>query len=483
MTEIYDAAVIGAGVIGALTARELTKYNLKVVLIEKEPDVAMGTSKGNSAIVHAGFDASPGTKKAALNVSGCAMMPLVCRDLGVHYEKKSSLVCSFDGSETEHLRQLLKRGEINGVSGLEIISGDKLFEMEPNISKKIEAALCAPSAGIVCPYFLTIAAAENAVLNGCELIFSFEACKIIKNHEYISVISRDNREIKTKYAVNAAGLYADDIAKICGDGEHIKEFAVIPRKGEYILLDKKAGSLVNSSLFSVPSDKGKGILVSPTVDGNLILGPNAEETAKDDLSTTAKGLLEIERGALRLVPSLNIRQIITSFAGVRATPANHDFNILPSKTISGILHLIGIESPGLASSPAIARYAADMLGEMGLKMTPKTDFDPKITRPKAFRDMDAGERAAAIKENSLYSKIICRCETITEAEIIGTLRSLCPASDVDAVKRRTRAGMGRCQGGFCTPRVAEILARELGGDMKNVTKKGGGSYILTGKTK
>ena len=483
MAEIYDIAVIGAGVVGALIARELSRYNLKVALLEKESDVAMGTSKGNSAIVHAGFDAETGTLKAKLNVKGCEMMQSVCDDLGVHYNKKSSLVCSFDDKETEHLNKLKKRGEDNGVPGLEIISGRRLFDIEPNLSKEVKAALYAPTAGIVCPYMLTIAAAENAVLNGCGLLLDFAVGMIINRPDYITIKSVDNREINAKYIVNSAGLYSDDIAKMCGDTKQIQDCGIIPRKGEYMLMDKNAGSLVNSTLFSVPSDKGKGILVSPTVDGNLIVGPNAIETKKDDVSTTSDGLSEIEQGAKRLVPDLNMRQVITSFAGVRSTPKNHDFNIFESKNIYGVLHLIGIESPGLASSPAIAVYAVDMLKDMGVNLTENANYNPKIIRNKSFYLMDNDERAEAIKENKLYSKIICRCETVTEAEIVEVIHSLCPATTIDAVKRRTRAGMGRCQGGFCSPRVAEILSRELNTDMINVTKKGGESYILTGKTK
>jgi len=480
---VYDIAIIGAGVVGALIARELSKYNLKVALIEKESDVAMGTSKGNSAIVHAGFDAEPGTLKAKLNVKGCEMMQSVCEDLGVHYNKNSSLVCSFSDEETEHLKKLQKRGEDNGVPELEIISGNRLFDFEPNLSREVKTALYAPTAGIVCPYFLTVAATENAVLNGCDLILDFEVNKIIKNNDYITIKSVDNREINARYIVNSAGLYSDEIAAMCGDGGQIQNFGIIPRKGEYMLMDKKAGSLVKSTLFSVPSDKGKGILVSPTVDGNLIIGPNAAETKKDDVSTTCEGLDEIQEGAKKLVPSLNMRQVITSFAGVRSTPKNHDFNIIQSDNIKNVLHLIGIESPGLASSPAIAEYVADMLKNMGLKLIEKANFNPKTIRHKSFYLMDNGERAEIIKKNKLYAKIICRCETVTEAEIAEAINSLCPAATVDAIKRRTRAGMGRCQGGFCSPKIVEILSRELNVDMLDVTKKGGGSYILTGRTK
>jgi len=381
---IYDAAVIGAGVVGALTARELTKYNLKVALLEKESDVAMGTSKGNSAIVHAGFDAENGTLKAELNVKGCKMMQSVANDLGVRYRRNGSLVCAFSDAETEHLQMLKKRGLYNGLleTELEIITGDRLFETEPNLSKEVKAALYAPTAGIVCPYFLTIAAAENAVLNGCSLILSFAVNKIETRGGLLTVRSADGREITTRYIINSAGLYSDDIAKMCGDSEQLKEFEIIPRKGEYMLMDKKVGSFVRTTLFSVPSDKGKGILVSPSVDGNLVIGPNAVVTTKDNVSTTAEGLAEIEIGAKKLVPSLDMRQVITSFAGVRATPINHDFNIVPSQNTKNVLHLIGIESPGLASSPAIAEYAVRILKYMGLKLFPKPDFNPKTDMRK-----------------------------------------------------------------------------------------------------
>ncbi|MCL2775656.1 MAG: NAD(P)/FAD-dependent oxidoreductase [Oscillospiraceae bacterium] len=485
MADIFDVTVIGAGVVGALTARELTKYNLKVALLEKESDVAMGTSKGNSAIVHAGFDAENGSLKAELNVKGCKMMQSVANDLGVRYRKNGSLVCAFSDKETEHLEVLKKRGINNGLSEteLEIIMGESLFDLEPNLSREVKAALYAPTAGLVCPYFLTIAAAENAVLNGCNLILSFTVNKIESNGGFLTVKSADGREIATRYIINSAGLYSDDIAKMCGDSGQIEEYTIIPRKGEYMLMDKKVGSFVNTTLFSVPSDKGKGILVSPSVDGNLIIGPNAVVTTKDDVSTSAEGLAEITQGAEKLVPSLDMRQVITSFAGVRATPKNHDFNIIPSQNTKNVLHLIGIESPGLASSPAIAEYAVRILKYMGLKLSPKTDFNPTADRRKSFRSMTAKERAAAIGENKLYAKIICRCETVTEAEIVDFIHSSCPATTIDAVKRRTRAGMGRCQGGFCSPRVADILSRELGADMLDVTKKGDGSHILTGKTK
>lgn len=476
---IYDVAIIGAGVVGALTARELCSFGLRVALLEAQHDVAMGTSKGNSAIVHAGFDAAEGSLKAKLNVAGCAMMEKTAKELGVHFKKNGSLVCAFGAAEEEHLNALLLRGRANGVENLSILRSGALRDLEPGLSREVTAALLAPGAGIVCPYHLTIAAAVNAAENGCDVITSFKVDKIEESDGNIAVHS-GLRRICAHFAINSAGLYADEIAMLCGDSPRC---AILPRRGEYMLLDKTAGNTVSATLFSVPSDQGKGILVSPTVDGNLILGPNANLVGKEDTATTREGLGEIERGAKRLVPGVNMRQVITSFAGVRATPSNHDFNIYFSDNIKNMLHLVGIESPGLASSPAIAVYAAGLLGGRGLDLKKSPDFCPAPRTAPLFRDMDDAARAAAVAADPRYGKIICRCETVTEADIAACIDSPVPAVTLDAVKRRTRAGMGRCQGGFCSPRVVEILARELGIDMLEVTKKGGGSYILTGRTK
>ncbi|MCL2099985.1 MAG: FAD-dependent oxidoreductase, partial [Oscillospiraceae bacterium] len=436
---MYDILIIGAGVAGALIARELGRYNLKTALIDKESDVACGTTKGNSAIIHAGFDAACGTLKAKLNVEGCALMPQLAAELGVHYKNNGSLVCAFSDEETAQLEILKKRGETNGVPKLRIISGEELFGLEPNLSREVKAALYAPTAGIICPYFLTIAAAECAVLNGCDLFLDFEAEKITRCGDYFSVETPDQKKLEAKFIINSAGLYSDKIAALFG--EDTEDYKITPRRGEYMVFDKLIGNTVSATLFAVPSDKGKGVLVAPTVDGNLIVGPNAEKTNREDISTTADGLAEIQHNAVRLVPELNMRRVITSFAGLRATPKNEDFNIFISKNA---LHLIGIESPGLAASPAIALYVVNMLKNNGINLTPKSDFNPVITGKKAFREMSDDERYEAVRKNNLYAKIICRCETVTEAEIVDFINSPCPARNLDAVKRRTRAGMGRC---------------------------------------
>lgn len=477
---IYDVAIIGGGVVGCLIARELSKYKINLVLLEKEADIASGTSKGNSAIVHAGFDAEEGSLKAKLNVMGCQIMPELAKELSVPFIKNGSLVCAFSEFEREHLKILQARGKANGVEKLNIIGKERLAKLEPNLSPDVTAALYAPEAGIVGPYELAVAAAENACANGAEIILDFEVTEIKKVDETIFIYSPKGECVRTKFLINSAGLYSDIIAGMCGDEDR---YRIIPRRGEYMLMDRKLGKTVSRTLFSVPSDKGKGILVSPTVDGNLILGPNANEVERDNTDTTNEGLAEVQEGALRLIPSINPRLVITSFAGVRSTPANHDFNIEMSKNMKNVLHLVGIESPGLASSPAIALYVVYVMCKAGFELVAKENFNPIREKNKPFREMSVMERSEAVKKNKLYSKIICRCETVTEAEIVNAVNSLCPARNLDAVKRRTRAGMGRCQGGFCSPRVVEILARELDIPMTEVTKKGRSSYILSGKTK
>lgn len=476
---IYDVVIVGAGVTGSMTARELTKYKLSVCILEKADDACAGSSKANSAIVHAGFDAENGTLKAKLNVRGCEMMPEVCRELDVHYKNTGSLVVSFSEEDDKALDTLYKRGVANGVKGMKIVSGEEMRKIEPHLSENARAALYAPTAGIVCPYELTIAAAENAVQNGADVKFGFEVSSITEKDGYYEV-SDGKETVYARYVVNAAGLYSDAIAKLTGDCD----FEIIPRKGEYMLYDKSCDGFVRTVLFSAPTKEGKGVLVAPTVDRNTLVGPNAERTDKEDTATTAEGLADIAKNGARLVSlPLPSRKTITSFAGVRPTPAGRDFVIKKSAHMKGVLHLAGIESPGLASSPATAEYAAELLSEMGLRLEKNESFCPTRQRVVRFREMNDDERAALIRENPSYAKIICRCETVTEGEIIDAIRRPMGAKTVDGVKRRARAGLGRCQGGFCMPRVAEILSRELGVPLTEITKDGKGSDLLVGKTK
>lgn len=474
----YDVAVVGAGVIGSLIARELSRYSLRIALLDKCNDMAMGTSKANSAIVHAGFDAKPGSLKAKMNVEGTALMPELCKTLGVPFKPVGSFVVAFSDEEMNTLKELLERGNANGVPGLEIYDREKLKEAEPFISDEAKGALRAPSAGIVCPYELTIAAAENAVVNGAEFIRNFEVKKIDFNGEEFT-LSNGESSINTKYVINAAGVFCDEIAALIGDNS----IHTTPRKGEYMLCDKSIGHLANHTIFQCPSKMGKGVLVTPTVDGNLLIGPSALDIEdKSDVTTTAGTLADVLTAAKRSVPCLTTREVITSFAGLRAHCDRNDFIIEESEKNSQFINVAGIESPGLSSAPAIALYVKDIiLGKVNAEE--KADFNPVREEPVRFRHMSNEERKALIEKNPAYGRIICRCETITEGEIIDAIKAPAGARDVDGVKRRTRAGMGRCQGGFCGSKVVEILAKELGVEINEITKCGGNSRILYERTK
>jgi len=473
---IYDVIIIGAGAIGCLTAYKLAKYDLKTLVVEAGNDVASGATKANSAISHAGFDAECGTLKARLNVEGTRQMPELAKKLDIDYEMNGSLVTGFGEEDLAHLKMLYERGVANGVPGLEIIGREKLRELEPNISPDATHALRAPTAGIVSSWGLPIAAAECAAYNGTEFVFHYRVSSIVRE-DGVFTVSNGAKEYRCRYLVNASGVWSDCIAEMAGERDF--EARIIPRRGEYMLLDKTEGKTAKHTLFSVPSKNGKGILVSPTVHGNLIVGPNAYVIEdRDDKQTTREGLDEILRGAKRLVPTVNERAVITSFSGVRPTPSTGDYYIKPSEQVDGLLHLAGIESPGLASSPAVGDYAVELLGGMGLELKEKPDFKDERPIQYHFAEMSDDERAELIKKNPAYGKIICRCETVTEGEIIDAIRRPVGARDIDMVKRRTRAGMGRCQGGFCMPRVAEILARELGIPLEEVTKCGGDSWLV-----
>lgn len=474
----YDVAIVGAGVVGGLIARELSRYNLNVALLEKCNDVAMGTTKANSAIVHGGFDAQNGSLKAELNVKGTAMMPELCEKLSVPFKKNGSVVVAFSESEMEHINVLYDRGIKNGVPGLSVIDQAELRRIEPNISDSAVGALLCESAGIVCPYELTIAAVENAVTNGVEFIRNCDV-KNVKQVDGGYTLETSLGEISAKYIINAAGNFSDDLARMVG----YDEIEIIPRKGEYYLLDKSVGNLAVHTVFQCPNEMGKGILVTPTVDGNLLIGPTAiNQDSKEDTDTTPAGLMEIVAKALKSVPTVSQRNAITSFAGVRAHPVSDDFIIGWCPTSENFLNVAGIESPGLSSAPAIAVYVRDILAEK-LPLTEKDSYTETREEPVRFRHMNDDERAELIKKNSAYGRIVCRCETITEGEIIDAIKAPAGARDVDGVKRRTRAGMGRCQGGFCGSKVVEILARELGVPMSDITKFGGDSKIIYERTK
>lgn len=533
---MYDVIVAGAGVIGAFIARELSRYELKVCILEKGNDVASGSSKANSGIVHAGYDCRPGTLKALLNVRGAGMMEAVARELDVPYKKMGSLVVGFGEKDRESLEGLMQKGIANGVRGLELLDRNKIKELEPQISDQVTHALFAPSAGIICPYELTAAAVENAAVNGVELRRSCEVTAVRFREDHIEVAA-GGELLACRYFVNAVGVYAGKVAAMAGDNS----FTIKPRKGEYLLMDKVVGNLVNRVVFQCPTALGKGILVTPTVDGNIMIGPDAQEIDDmDDVATTAAGLEHVLQGGLRAVPGLDRKYVVTSFAGLRArlalkeetgmkrsdgtvtkapdgtgmngsdgagangsggTVTNcsarngttesidkaivslRDFMIQPSKVNPNFINVAGIESPGLSCAPAIGEYVGELLGRQGLDRIPRKDFKKNRDRVIRFRELEGAELDELLKRDPAYGRLVCRCEKVTEGEVVDSIRRPAGALDLDAVKRRTRAGMGRCQGGFCTPRLVELLSRELGMPYEKVTKKGEGSWLLSGRTK
>lgn len=474
---MYDVVIIGAGVIGGMVARELSFYNLKVCLVEKESDVATGATKANSAIVHAGFDAKEGTLKAKLNVKGSKMMKDVARALGVKYINNGSLVVGFNDEDEKTLQSLLTRGVSNGVEGLKILNRDEILEIEPHIGKGVTCALYAPTGAIICPYDLAVSAIGNAMDNGADLKCNFEITSITDTGEHF-LLKSDREEIQARYVINCAGLYSDKVAKMAGDST----FSVHPRKGEYLLLDKECGDLISATVFVTPSKMGKGILVSPTVDGNLLIGPTAiDGEDKEDKDTSCEFFASIFNIAERSVADIPRNKTITSFSGLRSVGDTGDFIINSPR--ERYINVAGIESPGLSASPAIAEYVRELLEKSGLSLQKKENAVTERRSMHAFREASLEEKNRMIKENPSYGKIICRCEGVTEGEIIDAIRTNPGARDLDGVKRRTRAQMGRCQGGFCSPYVIELLARELNIPYEEVTKFGGKSYIATGKTK
>jgi len=484
---IYDAAIIGGGIVGSCIARELSKYKLQACIVEKASDVSCGSSKANSGIIHAGFDAKPGTLMAKLNVEGASMYPELSKSLHFEYKNNGSLVIGFCEEDMEHIKKLYERGQANGVPKLRIIDAEELHKLEPSVSEEAIGALLAESAGIISPYQATWAFAENAVMNGVKLFLESEVHSIEKGADGLFILHTGKCDIQTKCLINAAGLYADEISKLAG----ARDFKIMPRRGEYYLLDSKCSCLASHTLFQTPDKMGKGVLVTPTVDGNILSGPTASDgNDKAATETTASGQDEVFRKSGKTIPDIPRRNIINSFAGVRAIALNadgspvNDFIIEEDSSLAGFINVGGICSPGLTAAPAIGKYVAALVEKcLGKKLEPNPDFVSVRRGIESFKDASDERRAQLIENNPLYGRIICRCEMITEAEIVAAIKSPVGAVDLDGVKRRTRAGMGRCQSGFCSPRVTEILSRELGIPMTDVRKNGGASYVLTGKTR
>ncbi len=473
---MYDVLIVGAGVIGSMLARELSKYQLSVCVLEKENDVALGASRANSGIVHGGYDPVPGTLKAQLNAQGVELLFEAARQLHVPCKRNGSMVCAFSPEEEPIIHELYAQGQENRIPGLKILSGDEARKIEPNLSKEVTLVLHVTNAGIVCPYDLTIAAIGNAMDNGVELIRSFAVNGISRQDGVFTVTAQSGAQVQGKYLVNCAGGYSDQIARMAGD----EFFTVIPRAGEYMLLDKAEGSRVSHTLFQCPTVEGKGILVSPTVDGNLLVGPTAQVVqTPESTDTTPDGLATVTRLAAKSVPSVNFRQVITSFTGVRASTKSGEFILKNSDKVPGLVHAGGIDSPGLTCCVSIAKYLIGLLAEQGVTLEEKKSWNGERKNFHAFREMNEQEKDAYIRENPAFGKIVCRCETVTEGEILDAIRSNPAAMDIDGVKRRTRSGMGRGQGGFCGPYVMQLISRELNIPLEQVTKFGGNSYMVT----
>ena len=475
---MLDVIVIGAGVMGAAVSRELSKYKLNIMVLDKENDVSNGTSKANSAIVHAGYDAKEGTLMAKYNVLGAGMYESLCKEIGAPYKNVGSYVLAFSEEERKHIEKLYQRGLTNGVPQMEILEKDEILRREPNINKNIVAALYAGSAGIVGPWEFTIKLLENAALNGTEVLVDAEVSNIEKLQDGYKVILKDGRTFETKVVINAAGVYADKI----NDMVSKNHFDIHPRIGEYYVLDKVQGKLTNSVLFQCPTIMGKGILVTKTVHGNIMVGPTAEDVeSKDYVGTTTHGLDDIRRQAEKTISGINYRDSIRNFTGIRAESSTGDFIIGEVSDAPNFFNIAGTKSPGLSSAPAIGVDVAKMVVEK-LGAVKKEDFKQNKLQIH-FIELSPEEKAEVIKKDPRYGRIICRCESITEGEIVDVIHRMVGARTVDGVKKRCRPGTGRCQGGFCGPRVQEILARELGKKLNEIVLDKKGAYILTTETK
>ena len=475
---MHDAVIIGGGAVGCAVARYLSRYRLDICLVERGEDVCVGTSKANSAICHAGFDAPLGSAKARFNVEGSRMMEGLSRELDFPYRRCGSLVLCFDEAELPHLRELLDRGVQNGVEGLELLDKAALHALEPAVSDKAVAALWAPTGAILCPFGMTVALAENAAANGCVFRFNTEVSRIERRGGFFRLHTGGDF-IDARVVISAAGVHGDALHnQLCEE-----KLTIVPRRGEYCLLDRTCGQLVRHTIFQLPSAMGKGVLVTPTVHGNLLVGPTAvDQPDKDRTTTTAEGLRAVAETAAKSVKSLPMRDVITSFAGLRAHLSGPEDDFIVGESADGFFEAVGIESPGLSSAPAIGRYLAELAAEK-LHAAEKEDFIAQRRDIPHPREMDFAARQALIARDPAYGQVICRCEGVTEGEIRDAIRRTPGARSLDGVKRRVRAGMGRCQGGFCGPKVMELLSRELHVPITELTKGGGESRLLAGRTK
>jgi glycerol-3-phosphate dehydrogenase len=473
---MFDVAIIGAGVVGAAIARRLAPFKLSVVLVERSADVSFGVSKANSGIIHAGFHHNPSSLKARLEVQGNFMFDQLHAELGFPFRRVGILVAAFSPEELKIVETLYEQGAANGVPQLEIVGRERILALEPKLNGDVVGGLWAPTGGIIEPYRLVFALVENAVANGVSLFIDWNVSAARRADTHWQLRSERNETLEARRVVNAAGLYADEVSAMFG----AEEFHIIPRKGEEFLMDRNAAGFPNHVIFPVPARNSKGVLVIPTVEGTMMVGPTAVEIdEKDDTGTTPENLDRVFSQAARMVPAISKKDIITSFAGLRPTLPGEDFFVDISRKAPGLVQAAGIQSPGLTAAPAIAEFVKDLLQKDGLELMEKPDFVPTVGHSPKVGGMGYAELEALAQREPAFAHIVCRCESVSEAEVVEAIRK--GHSTLDGIKFYTRAGMGRCQGGFCTYRLLAIIARETGKPVEAITKRGRGSPLIVGR--
>ncbi|MBN2442947.1 MAG: FAD-dependent oxidoreductase [Spirochaetales bacterium] len=472
---VYHVAIIGAGVTGAAIAQRLSRYNIAIAVLERYTDISFGVSKANSGIIHAGFHHKPELLKSQLEIKGNGMFDTLKEQLNFPFKRVGILVIAFSYDEMKVLNTLYNQGIENNVPGIELCSREKTLNLEPKLNKDVAGSLYAPSGGIIEPYRFVFALMESARKNGVRLYTNFCVERVEKHNEIYTLYSTYNQKIQAHYVINAAGLYADDISKLF-DAEI---FTILPRKGEEYILEKNAAGFPNHVIFPVPTKNSKGTLVIPTVEGTMMIGPTAQDVEdKEDVSTSQENLDNVFSLAMHMVPSISKKEIITSFAGLRPALKGNDFYIDISKKASHLIQVAGIQSPGLTASPAIALYVEDLLVKDGLKLSEKSSYDPYIPKSQRVRECSLPKIKKLIEKDKSMGNIVCRCELVSEAEIMEAIKS--GHTTIDGIKFYTRAGMGRCQGGFCTYKIMKILIRETGMCPREITKRGAGSFLIHG---
>jgi len=473
---IYDVVIIGGGVSGAAIARKLSSYKLNIALVEKEEDVSFGVSKANSGIIHGGFHHRSDSLKSLLEVKGNLMFDQLQKELHFPYHRNGILVAAFSSEEMRTVEDLYQNGIENGVIGIELCSRSRILSLEPKLNTDVVGGLHAPGGGMIAPYRFVFGLIESAVKNGLDLITNFKVIGGQKNGETFRITGEDGRSLEANWVINAAGLFADDISRLF----NAEDFKIIPRKGEEFLLDRNASAFTQRVIFPVPSQVSKGMLIIPTVEGTTMVGPTAiMQEDKEDLSTSKENFEKVFYSARRMIPGVSEKDIITSFAGIRPVIEGNDFYIDESKRVPGLIQVAGIQSPGLTASPAIGEYVKDLLRKGGLSLEENPQYDPFIEETPRFRHQDKEVLDKLIHDTPSYGEIVCRCESISEAEIVAAIRK--GHRSLDGIKFYTRARMGRCQGGFCTFKILKILERETGLSIEELTKRGGDSWLVMSK--